>query len=84
VFDLLTYRITWGEERAYFYDHKGCLLHLPAHWTDVLEPDPFVVISAGRSCFRLTDLIELRRLLDELDAQSAAEDGATRVKQTLS
>lgn len=80
----MTYRTTWGEERAYFYDTNGRLLHLPARWTDVLEPDPFVIISAGRSCFRLTDLVELRLLLDELRTQFATEDSATSVKQILS
>ena len=83
-FDLLTYRNTWGEDRAYFHDHNGRLLHLPARWTDLLEPDPFVVISAGRSCFRLADLLALRRLIDELDAEPAADDDPTGVKQLMS
>jgi hypothetical protein len=59
-------------------------LHLPARWTDVLEPDPFVVVSAGRSCFRLADLLALRRLIDELGAGPAADDDATAVKQLVS
>ena len=39
---------------------------LPASWTDVDEPDPFQVLSAGRSLFRVDDLLSLVALLDEL------------------
>jgi Family of unknown function (DUF5372) len=31
-----------------------------------LEPDAFVAMAAGRSPFRLADLVELRRLIDGL------------------
>lgn len=59
----MTYRKNWGEERVYFYDSEGRLTALPAAWTDVFSPDPFVAISAGRSSFRVTDLLELVRLV---------------------
>lgn len=39
---------------------------LPACWTDVEEPDGFVVMSAGRSLFRPADLLALVDLLDGL------------------
>jgi hypothetical protein len=39
---------------------------LPATWTDVVGPDPFVVVSAGRSHFRPADLLQLAVLLCEL------------------
>jgi hypothetical protein len=61
------YRVAWGEQRVYFYDSEGQQKRLPAAWTDVLEPEPFVVVSAGRSLYRLSDLIELRRLVDALE-----------------
>ena len=79
-FDLVTYRNTWFEERVYFYDAEGNHLHLPARWTDVFDPDPFVVISAGRARFRLADLVELRRLLNDLDALSLRERVSSSVK----
>ena len=49
----MTYRKNWGEERVYFYDSEGRLMALPAAWTDVFSPDPFVAISAGRSALRI-------------------------------
>jgi hypothetical protein len=59
----VTYRNNWGEERVYSHDAEGRLIAFPAAWTDVFSPDPFVVISAGRSAFRATDLLELTRLI---------------------
>jgi len=38
---------------------------IPAHWTDAVLPDPFVLQSAGRSIFHYNDLAELRRLFKE-------------------
>jgi hypothetical protein len=40
---------------------------LPASWTDVEGPDPFRVLAAGRTCFRVADLLALSTLLAELD-----------------
>jgi hypothetical protein len=62
-FELVTYRFNWGEDRVYFHDDTGRLLALPAAWTDVFSPDPFVILSAGRSAFRVCDLLELTRLI---------------------
>jgi hypothetical protein len=42
----------------------GRLRSVPAGWTDVDPPDPFVVIAAGRSAFRAADLLALACLLD--------------------
>jgi hypothetical protein len=38
---------------------------LPARWTSVEAEDPFVVVAAGRSRFRVVDLIELSALLEK-------------------
>jgi hypothetical protein len=62
----VTFRHNWGENRVYFHDDEGRLVSLPAAWTSVFLPDPFVVISAGRSPFRVQDLLELSRLLVSL------------------
>lgn len=62
---------TEGEARVYFHDAAGALMHLPAHWTDAVPADPFVVISAGRACVRLDDLRLLRALLDGLLTSTA-------------
>jgi hypothetical protein len=42
---------------------------LPASWTDVEGLDPFVVLAAGRTFFRVEDLVALARLLAELSAR---------------
>ena len=62
----MTYRHNWGEQRVYFHDAEGRLVGLPAAWTDVFSPDPITVISAGRSAFRVADLLELTRLIARL------------------
>lgn len=39
---------------------------MPVGWTDAAEPDVFVAISAGRSAFRVSDLVELALLVERL------------------
>ena len=62
----MTVRNNWGEDRVYYHDAEGKLACIPAGWTDVVAPDPVVVLSAGRLPFRLADLLELTRLLGAL------------------
>jgi len=38
---------------------------LPASWTDIIAVDPFVTMAAGRSLFRVADLIQLVRQVGE-------------------
>jgi hypothetical protein len=49
-----------------FYDEQGRLRTMPATWTSVVEPDPFVTLAAGRSPFRVVDLLRLADLLQRL------------------
>jgi hypothetical protein len=37
---------------------------LPTSWTDFGEPDVFVSISAGRSAFRVQDLLDLLEIME--------------------
>jgi hypothetical protein len=60
------HRNNWGEDRVYFHNSKGRLISVPARWTSVVAEDPFVLIAAGRSCFRVEDLVKLRHMLEEL------------------
>ncbi|WP_159907969.1 DUF5372 family protein [Caballeronia humi] len=62
-FVLLERRSTWGEERVYFHDDAGRLRRLPASWTSVAAPNAFEVLSAGRSAFRVEDLLHLVGLI---------------------
>jgi len=38
---------------------------MPAEWSDVQGPDPFLVLSGGRSCFRVEDLHALAELIQK-------------------
>jgi len=62
-FTLVDRRTTWGEDRVYYYDEAGRLRRLPAAWTSVVTPTPFEVLSAGRSHFRIDDLLQLVALI---------------------
>ena len=56
----------WAEDRVFFFADDGQMRSLPASWTDVAPPDPFVVLAAGRGLFRVADLMALADLLDGL------------------
>lgn len=58
-------RTNWGEDRVFCYDPQGALKSFPANVTDVVEGDAFARVSAGKSAFRVDDLLELRDLLDQ-------------------
>ena len=69
-FELVAWRHNWSEERVYFEDGGGRLRSVPVHWTDLAAEDPVVVVGAGRSHFRVEDLLELGRRLGELSSES--------------
>ena len=58
-------KLTWGEDRVFYYDSSGKLRSLLTNVTDVSSKDAFDRISAGRSAFRVDDLLELRHLFDK-------------------
>lgn len=65
-FVLVGVRSTWSEDRVFFLDDNGFQRSLPVGWTDETEPDPFVEFAAGRSPFRVQDLLALVALIDGL------------------
>ncbi|MGC8633370.1 MAG: DUF5372 family protein [Candidatus Limnocylindrales bacterium] len=82
-FDLVGYAHTWGEHRVFFREPgEERVRSLPAGWTDVEGPDPFLVLSGGRTCFRVDDLVGLARLLDELDGRCQG-DSAVHVRPIM-
>lgn len=70
-FEFVKRRKNWRADLVYIYDAADELVSLPAEWTDVVAADPFVVVSAGRSPFRIADLLELSELVMELAARRA-------------
>jgi hypothetical protein len=64
VLDAVERRHNWAEDRVFFVGDDGQLRSVPAGWTDIDPPDPFVVIADGRSPFRAGDLVALAELLE--------------------
>jgi len=62
-YDLIDYRHFWTEDRVVYVDEAGEARSLPARWTSAVTEDPAVVVSAGRSHFRVVDLVELAKFV---------------------
>ncbi len=67
-FALIERRSAWGEERVYFHDDSGRLRRIAAAWTNAAGPDPFDMVSGGRSHFRIDDLLQLVALIERQNA----------------
>jgi hypothetical protein len=63
-YELVTRKLTWGEDRVFYYDSAGALKSFLTNVTGLLPDDAFGRVSAGRSAFRVDDLLELRRCID--------------------
>jgi hypothetical protein len=66
----VTARQAWGEDRVYFHDETGRLLHMPVGWTSEEAPDPFRTFAAGQCRFRPADLLRLADLIAALQART--------------
>ena len=51
-------------ERVHYVDEAGTQRSLPKSWTSFADEDPFVRVAAGRSAFRVSDLLDLAALID--------------------
>ena len=51
----------------------GAVFSVRPHWTDVVAPDPEMVMGRQRALFRVADLLELARLLDRLCGRDVPE-----------
>ena len=58
----------FGEDRVFYSGPDGRMRYLPARWTSLGAPDPFVIAAAGKTYFRLEDLVRLAELIKELRA----------------
>ena len=63
---MLDHRNVGGVERVLLEQEEGRRAWIPAAWTDLVSADPFVATSAGRSSFRVEDLLRLVELLTEV------------------
>ena len=60
----------------------GDVVSLPVTWTDMVPPDPFVVLAGGRVPFRTEDLVAVARLAARIRSGNAGPEGT--VKEILS
>jgi hypothetical protein len=44
----------------------GTVARLPCSWTDAQGPDPYSILSEGRSRFRLDDLLKLVEVVEHM------------------
>ena len=68
-FEFVAHRHNRGEDRVHLHDENGELFSLPAGWTDVAAPDPFVVVAAGRCPFTAEGLLAAADLAALLQAR---------------
>jgi hypothetical protein len=69
MYSLVTYKHNWGQDRVYYHDETGRLRSVPARWTSLPGEDPFIAVAAGRSPFRVVDLLELARLVEGISSR---------------
>lgn len=73
-FELVDTKLCWGIERVYYMGEGGVLRHIPVGWTSVAGEDPFVEVAAGRSAFRVEDLLALADMLGGGDVKRIMPD----------
>ena len=65
-FDILNFVYVCHEHKIFFHDEQENVASIPVAWTNFLPEDPFVAVSAGRSFFRIDDLIQLFQKIQTL------------------
>ncbi|HBW24139.1 MAG: hypothetical protein A2X70_00040 [Alphaproteobacteria bacterium GWC2_42_16] len=65
-FALVTRKQTWGEDRVTYFDQDRKLCSMLTSWTNLADTDYFLQASAGRSWFRVDDLVNLNMMLKTL------------------
>ena len=68
-FVLTSRKHSWGEDRVMYFDAHGKLRSILTSWTSLAEPDLFAQTAAGRSWFRVDDLLRLYAQVAELKAR---------------
>jgi hypothetical protein len=53
---------------------------VPPQWTDLAAPDPEIVLGQGRALFRVADLLELARLVDQIRKRGSPVKSGGSVK----
>ena len=86
-FDLIEVTAVLGVGLVHYTADDGTLRTIREAFTSAAAMDPFARVAAGRSAFRVSDLLALASLLDSLDGDGGAgreaEVGAGTVKEIL-
>ena len=78
-------RRNWRADRVYVTTSAGEMISLPAEWTDVVAPDPFVVVAGGRTPFGIRELLELSEIVERRRADGIdMTDGVQRISPSVS
>jgi hypothetical protein len=76
VLEVIDRRYVGDRERVYLEVEPDRVVALATAWTSLGPKEPFVTMAAGRSLFRVDDLVRLAELVSELDGQGKVLDGA--------
>jgi hypothetical protein len=77
--DFVERKVHWGDDLLFYRDQCGYVTSLPTRWTSLQDEDLFPVVSAGRSHFRVTDLIDLASLITEIQSTPRALKGGNEL-----
>jgi hypothetical protein len=58
---------------VWFRTASGVLRTIPLGFTSLAAPDPYLQWASGKSWHRVSELVELRRLIDDWRAQGATD-----------
>ena len=59
---------------------EAVVCSVPPQWTDLATPDPEIVLGEGRALFRVADLVELARLVEQISKPDCPLKSGERVK----
>jgi len=59
-------------ERLLLQTDDAAVWSVPPQWTDLVSPDPEIVMGNGPALLRVSDLLELANLVGRLSSKSAA------------
>jgi len=86
-FELVEIASVMGVGQVHYTADDGTLRTIREAFTSAAAVDPFARVAAGRSAFRVSDLLVLAALLDSLDgdgrAGGEADGGEETVKEIL-
>jgi hypothetical protein len=52
---------------------------VPPQWTDLVPPDPEIVMGRHRGLFRVADLLELAKLVEELSKEKSSYGSGVKI-----